>query len=104
MTANIYLLPRTKQGKWSIGLIMCMVLSYGLLRALLASGLQGGATFFANMPLAIVMIVMLGAGILSFFTGAFSFFKKERSVVVLLSALIGLFTLYFTLSQIINPQ
>ena len=102
---KITLLPKTRFGKWSLGLIIAFFLLFQS-RQLVKIHYYGtgGKTFFSNMPLALLMIGAWLAGSLSFFTGIVSFFKKERSVVVLVCVLFGLFIFTFGVGEVLFPH
>jgi len=98
-------MPKTSQGKWSIGLIVAFFLLLELHFFLLKSGQRGGETFFSNLTLAINLIISGLSGISSFFTGAYAILKmKERSLLVFISTAIGAFVLIFWLGEILSPH
>ncbi len=98
-------MPRTRLGKWSIGLIILFFLLLATLQLLVASGQQGGATFFSNPVLAIPGLLAAASGALAFFIGIVGIIKsKERSVLVFLAAAIGLLILVFVLGEILSPH
>jgi ABC-type uncharacterized transport system permease subunit len=49
-------MPKTRLGKWSVGLIILFFLLFALFQFLVASGQRGGATFFSNLVLAIPIL------------------------------------------------
>jgi len=103
MTIN--LMPKTILGRWSVGLIVLFLLLLVLFHILVASGQRGGETFFSNPYLAFTGIFIAMSGISSFFTGIFSIIRnKERSILVFLSTLIGLFVLLFVFGEILFPH
>jgi hypothetical protein len=65
---------------------------------------RGGETFFSNPVLAIIMITAALSGVATFLIGACSFFKKERSILVVISTLFGLFVTFFWLGEFISPH
>lgn len=98
-------MPKTRLGKWSVGLIAAFFLLFLLLQVLVASGQRGGETFFSNLALAIPGLSMGMVGVLAFFTGTVGIIKsKERSILVFLATLIGLFVLWFVLGEILSPH
>lgn len=98
-------MPKTHLGKWSTGLIIAFLLLFIVFRLLVMSGQRGGATFFSNPALAITGLLMGTSGILSFFTGIIGIIKnKERSVLVFLATIIGLFILIFVLGEFLSPH
>ncbi|NIT04412.1 hypothetical protein GTO10_05950 [Candidatus Saccharibacteria bacterium] len=99
------ILPSTPLGKWTVGLTAFFFLLFGTFQLLVASGQRGGATFFSNPLLAIPGLLMGISGIAAFFTGAFSVVRsKERSILVFLATLFGLFVLIFVLGEILYPH
>lgn len=98
-------MPKTIFGKWSVGLIIAFLLLFGLFQLLVASGQRGGATFFANLILAIPGVLMGASGITAFFTGVIGIMKhKERSILVFIATAIGLFILVFILGEFLFPH
>ena len=98
-------MPKTKYGKWSVGLILGFILFLIVFFLVIKAGYRGGDTFFSNPPLAIPISISAMCGIASFITGVISIFKqKERNVFVFLSTLLGLFVLYFVLGEILTPH
>lgn len=101
---SIAILPKTVYGKWSVGLILNFFVFLGVFFLLVSFGERGGDTFFSNLLLTIPMLVVAFSGISSFFVGVFSFFKKERSVFVLVSVLFGLFVLWYCVVELVFPH
>lgn len=86
-------IPKTRLGKWSVGLIIVSFLSFALVLLLVASG-----QLFIN-PMFLAGI----CGISSFFTGTISIIKnKERSILVFLATAIGLYILFLYLGEILS--
>ena len=99
-------MPKTKLGKWSVGLIIAFFL-------LLATGVtvvsvfkqEGGKTFFDNLWISIPMLGAGASAIAAFITGIIAVIKqKERSILVILGALIGLLVLWFVVGEILVPH
>lgn len=69
------------------------------------SGERGGETYFSNLKLAVPFTAAWLCGIASFFTGAIAvIWKRERAVLVFVSALIGLFVLWFISAELMFPH
>lgn len=78
---------------------------FGLLLLLVTFGQRGGETFFSNPGLAITGILAAAAGVLAFIVGIIAIIKhKERSILVYLSTLLGLFILLFVVGEIVSPH
>jgi len=102
---KIYFAPKTTLGKWSVALIIIFIVLLGVFQLLVASGQRGGETFFSNLILTIPMLTAGVSGILAFVTGLIGIIKsRERSVIVYLAALIGLFVLLFGIGEIVFPH
>ena len=102
---KIYFAPKTALGKWSVALIIIFIVFLGVFQLLVASGQRGGETFFSNLILTIPMLIAGVSGISAFVTGLIGIIKsRERSVIVYLAALIGLFVLLFWLGEVIFPH
>ena len=102
---KIYFAPKTSLGKWSVALIIAFMVLLGVFQLLVASGQRGGETFFSNLILTIPMLIAGVSGISAFATGLIGIIKsRERSVIVYLAALIGLFVLLFWIGEIAFPH
>ena len=102
---KIYFAPKTTLGKWSVALIIAFMVLLGVFQLLVASGQRGGETFFSNLVLTIPMLIAGVSGISAFATGLIGIIKsRERSVIVYLAALIGLFVLLFWIGEIAFPH
>jgi hypothetical protein len=92
-------------GKWSLGLIVGMVVFYFLSRLLAPLGQTGGDSFFSNLALAIPRLLAGISGIAAFFIGIIDIIKfKERSVIVFITTAIGLFILFFVSGEFLFPH
>ena len=91
--------PTSTLGKLSILSIIFFFIFLGLFFELVYLGERGGQTFFSNLKLTIPFLLSAISGICSFIIGLTSIIKKkEKSILVFLSTLIGLFVLiYITL-------
>lgn len=98
-------MPRTKAGKWSVGLIAAFFLFLISFQLLVASGQRGGATFFSNLVLAVPVLLAGACAVSAFFTGLIGIIRsKERSMLVFLVTAIGLFVLLFVLGEFLFPH
>jgi hypothetical protein len=97
--------PRTLLGKWSVGLIIGFFIFLMVFFMLVSLGERGGDTFFSNLKLTIPFGIAAISGVVSFFTGIVSFFKKkERSVLVFLSTILGFLILLWILAELLFPH
>ena len=89
---TISVLPKTSLGKWSIGLAIAFILFFYLIGALTDSDPFGPGS---NPVLAVVFkIIFAGMPVAILVTGLVSVIKrKERSVLVLVSMVVGLWFL-----------
>jgi tellurite resistance protein TehA-like permease len=89
-------------GRWSIGLAAVFILLSILFSVLTALGGVGPD------PVALIVIatVIFGiSGIAAFITALISIIKsKERSILVFLAAVVGLFCLFFVLGEFLFPH
>ena len=98
-------MPRTRLGKWSVGLIVFFFLLFATFQVLVASGQRRGETFLDNLVLTVPGFLMVICAVFSFFTGVAGIIRsKERSVLVFLASLVGLFVLIFLLGEILSPH
>jgi len=102
---RVTILPKTPLGKWSTGFIGAFVVFFVTFILLVASGQQGGDTFFSNLVLGIPGLLAGASGVLAFLTGLIGVIRnKERSILVFLAMLIGLYVLVFGLGEVIFPH
>lgn len=98
-------MPKTRLGKWSVGLIIVFfaLLFAGRLVAAATGG--GGETFYDNIPLSLTMLSAVLSSVAAFFVGLVAVVKRhERSVMVYLSMLIGFLFLGFVLGELLGPE
>jgi hypothetical protein len=109
--ANFLHGPRTKLGKWSIGLIIAMpilfVIGTSLTNTLYASIPAGGTILndiVARPVLSLTMLTGMAAGILACTTGLVAILKeKERSFLVFIAAAIGTLLIIFLVAEFGSP-
>lgn len=99
---RISILPKTSLGRWSVGLAAAFIL-LSILFAVL-TGL-GGVGPGPVAPIVIATVIFGISGIAAFVTGLISIVKsKERSILVFLAAVVGLFCLVFFLGEFLFPH
>ena len=102
---KITFLPKTYLGKWSVGLILNFFLFMGIFALFVNLGERGGETFFSNLKLTIPFMIAVLSGSGSFLVGMVSLIlRKERSILVFLSSLLGFLILLFILGEFISPH
>ena len=105
-------MPKTKLGKWSISLILAMVVFFviGLsLPNILYESAPGSNSFLddiINRPLlALSMLAGGGAGISALITGLIAVLKrKERAILVYGSTLLGAAITFFVVTMFLFPE
>ncbi len=101
----LHLLPVTRAGWWSAGLLAAFAAFLIVLFSLVAAGERGGDEFFSNLWLA---LPGLGAGlsaVLAGVTAAVAIVRRgERSVLVFLVLIVGLIVALFLLGEITIPH
>jgi hypothetical protein len=98
-------LPKTPLGKWSTGLALAFLVLFIAFLLLVASGQQSGETFFSNLVLTIPMLLAGTSCVFAFLPGLTGVIRnRERSILVFLAMLIGLFVSFFGLGEIISPH
>jgi hypothetical protein len=103
--------PDTNLGRWSIGLIIAMPILFFIgtsftntLYASVPSGDSILQDIAARPALALTMLAGMATGILAFINGVVAIaVKKERSVFVYISMLIGMFLIIFLAGEFIFP-
>ena len=102
---KINFLPKTVLGKWSVWLIVAFILLFLVFQLLVLSGQRGGDTFSDNWLLTIPIVLAAICGISSLIVGLIAGVKsKERSILVFVAMLIGLFDLIFVLGEFLSPH
>jgi hypothetical protein len=97
--------PRTRAGWWSVALAGAFVVFFVLFQALVAAGQRGGDTFFSNPSLALTILTAGAAAIAGGVTAGVAIEAKgERSLLVIVVLLLGLFVLTFVLGELIVPH
>jgi len=95
--------PSTRWGWWSIGLEIAFLVILAIRFTLIASGQEGGRTFFSNPSLAFsllaAVVAAVAGGVIAF--GAM-IWKGERSLLVLIALLLGLYVLFFAVGEILS--
>ena len=101
MWRRILGLPRARPGWWSIGLTAVFFLFLWIFQLFVASGQRGGDTFFSNPWLAATILIAAASALAGGVAAALAIFRRgERSILVLLALLLGLFVLIFMLGEL----
>jgi hypothetical protein len=97
--------PITSTGWWALRLTLGFVLFLALFFVLVSLGMRGGETFFSNPWLTITMLIAVSSAIAG---GVFALigigWKKERSILVFISLLVGFFAAWFVIMTIAFPD
>ncbi len=94
-------LPGSNLGVWSVRCVEAFCVFLCIFIALAWGGLRGGFSFFSNPWLATMVLGMLVSGIAGGVMAAMAMLKKqERSIVVFLVFLWGVFVLVFALGEL----
>ncbi|MFH1236675.1 MAG: hypothetical protein V1685_07160 [Parcubacteria group bacterium] len=104
-------LPKTKLGKWSLGLIIAMpilLMLGGLLAGSMYESVEAGNGLVDDLTkrplLAVAALSGALAGVMAFLTGLIAIIKqKERVILVYLSTLLGALLVWFILGDVIFP-
>jgi len=109
---NIKLLPKTKLGKWSVGLIIAMFSLFFLGMSFFLkvyTSVSAGETILSDIVtrpgLALSMLSGFASGIIAFITGLTAIIKnKERSILVFIATIIGALLILFLTAEITSPH
>jgi hypothetical protein len=97
--------PSTGLGRWSLALLAAAAGLLLLARSMAAGGATGGETFLDNPPLA---FSMLGAALCTLSAGMVSGLavlrRGERSLISLLTFVLGLLVLAFLIGEMLIPH
>ena len=106
------ILPKTRGGWWSVGLIIIMPVLF-IIGASFTNSLYetvpSGDTLFediaARPALALTMLAGMAAGISAFLIGLQTIIrKKENAILVYIATVIGALLLVFLTGEIVSPQ
>ena len=110
---RISILPKTCLGKWSVGLVAAFIL-ISVVNGLIPSPQPSPGAPVLPPSMAVVaigisrmvaLIIGLASGVAALVTGLISIIKsRERSILVFLAVLVGLFVLIFCLGEVIFPH
>jgi hypothetical protein len=101
---NIRLMPATRWGRWSAAAVAGFIIFFGLANVAIALGQPGGDTFFSNPLIAVPMLLAGLAGAAAFCTGLYGLVRsRERSVLVFITTLAGLFVILFFIGELALP-
>lgn len=102
---KITFLPKTNLGKWTVGLIVGFFVFLTVFFLLIELGERGGETIFSNLKLTIPYFIAVFLAIASFVVGIISVIKKkERSILVFLSIILGFLILLWVLAVFVFPE
>jgi hypothetical protein len=105
-------MPKTNLGKWSVGLILIMLVFFLIGTSLtdtLYESVPAGGTILADISsrpaLALSMLLGMAAGFSALVTGLFSIIKHtERNVLVFVSTLIGAGLTLYLIGELLFPN
>ena len=109
---NWRIIPTTKLGKWSVGLIVAMPLLFLIsifFKDILYPSIPAGATILADIvtrpALTLTMLAGMVAGISAFITGLLAILRqKDYTLLVYLSSILGAFLVLFLMGEILFPH
>jgi hypothetical protein len=97
--------PGTRQGWWSAGFLVGILVFFGAFQALVASGQRGGETFFSNPWLAVAILAAAGSAIAGGVMAGIAIFRKgERSFFSFVALLLGILVAIFMIGEIALPH
>ena len=109
---KVNLTPKTKLGKWSLGLIVAMPVLFFVgtsFRDSLYKSISAGRTILEDIikrpALALTMLLGMIAGISAFVTGFIAIIReKERAVLVYVATFIGMLLILFLACEVLFPH
>lgn len=105
-------MPKTNEGKWSVGLVLAMFVLFVIGSSLpntLYESVPAGDTILKDISarpvLAISMLIGFGAGISAPITGLMSIIKRgERAILVYGSTLVGAALTIYVIAELMFPH
>lgn len=109
---KVNLIPKTKLGKWSLGLIIAMPILFFFGSSLtnsLYKSVPSGSTIIKDIvgrpALALTMLAGMAVGILAFITGFVAITRqKERASFVYISTTMGMLLILFLICEVLFPH
>ena len=102
---GIWGLPKTVLGRWSVASAAVFFIFMTVFFALVTSGVRGGDTFWSEWRLSVPIVAAAICGIGAAATGLLALFRrKERSLLVILATLLGLFIAFFAAGEVFFPH
>ena len=101
----LHLLPVTRLGWWSAGLLTAAAALFIALVSLVASGQEGGEGFFSNLWLSLPALGAVLSAVLAGVTAGVAIVRRgERSILVFLVLIVGLIVALFLLGETTSPH
>ena len=97
-------MPSTRTGRWAGGLLALAAALFAAFFGLVASGERGGDTLFSNPALATTILSAGSAAVAGGCAGALALQRRDRSVVVILSIIVGALVALWTVAEIALPN
>jgi len=109
---RVNLIPKTKLGKWSLGLIAAMPTLFFIGTSLtnsLYKSVPAGSTILEDIAgrpaLALTMLVGMVAGTSAFIVGLIAIIRqKERALLVYVATSIGMLLILFLIGEVLFPH
>ncbi len=109
---KIDFMPKTKLGKWSVGLIIAMFLLFVVGRLFylkIYTSVSAGETILSDIAirpgLGLSMLSGFASGIIAFIVGLTAIIKnKERSILAFIATIIGALLILFLAGEVIFPH
>jgi len=106
------LIPKTKPGKWSLGLITAMPTLFFIGASFtnsLYKSVPAGSTILEDITkrpaLALTMLAGMIAGILAFIVGLIAIIKQnERALLVYVATSVGMLLILFLIGEVLFPH
>jgi uncharacterized membrane protein len=103
--AILHLLPVTRLGWWSAGLLTAFAAFLTALFSPVAAGERGGERFFSNLWLALPLLGAGVSGVLAGVTAGVAIVRRgERAVLVFVVLIVGLIVALFLLGEVASPH
>lgn len=99
-------IPKSRLGRYSVFALLSFALFFILSQTIVISQDPKDRPSFFSDPIPAVLLIIAGlSGVFAFFTGTIAVIKnRERAISVFISALIGLFVLFFWLGEVLSPH
>jgi hypothetical protein len=100
---KVYLIPKSEVSKWPVRFIIALAVSIAIYSIVFDNGHRDLNTNIDHLLLTVPVLFAGLMGVAAYVTGLFSIIQsREKSMIVLISVLIGIFVLIFAMGELFS--